>query len=87
MTAFSSAIGLLPLALGIGEGAELQAPMAVAVMGGILVATFLTLVVTPALYIGTEEIALFLSSIFRRKPAAKAPPIPPAPPVPPIQYR
>ena len=57
MTAFSSAIGLVPLALGIGEGAELQAPMAVAVMGGILVATFLTLVVTPALYIGTEEIA------------------------------
>jgi HAE1 family hydrophobic/amphiphilic exporter-1 len=57
MTAFSSAIGLLPLALGIGEGAELQAPMAIAVMGGILIATFLTLVVTPAIYIGTEEIA------------------------------
>ncbi len=65
MTAFSSAIGLLPLALGIGEGAELQAPMAIAVMGGILVASFLTLVVTPALYIGTEEIADF---VFRRKP-------------------
>ena len=56
MTAFASAIGLVPLALGIGEGAELQAPMAVTVMGGILIATFLTLVVTPALYIGTEEI-------------------------------
>lgn len=64
MTAFSSAIGLIPLAMGVGEGAELQAPMAVAVMGGILVATFLTLVVTPALYIGTEEIADF---VFRRK--------------------
>jgi hydrophobic/amphiphilic exporter-1 (mainly G- bacteria), HAE1 family len=64
MTAFSSAIGLTPLALGVGEGAELQAPMAVAVMGGILVATFLTLVVTPALYIGTEEVADF---VFRRK--------------------
>ncbi len=64
MTAFSSAIGLTPLALGVGEGAELQAPMAVAVMGGILVATFLTLVVTPALYIGTEELADF---VFRRK--------------------
>ena len=56
MTAFSSAIGLLPLSLGIGEGAELQAPMAIAVMGGILVATFLTLVVTPALYIGTQKL-------------------------------
>jgi HAE1 family hydrophobic/amphiphilic exporter-1 len=57
MTAFSSAIGLVPLALGIGEGSELQAPMAIVTMGGILVATFLTLVVTPALYIGTEEIS------------------------------
>ncbi len=57
MTAFSSAIGLLPLALGLGEGAELQAPMAKVTMGGILVATFLTLVVIPSIYIGTEEIA------------------------------
>ncbi|OGW83950.1 MAG: hypothetical protein A3C47_00785 [Omnitrophica bacterium RIFCSPHIGHO2_02_FULL_51_18] len=63
MTAFSSAIGLVPLALGIGEGAELQAPMAVTVMGGILIATFLTLVVTPSLYLGTEEIA---NKLFRR---------------------
>ncbi len=75
MTAFASAIGLAPLALGIGEGAELQAPMAVAVMGGILVATFLTLVVIPALYIGTEEIADF---IFRRKPSLRAKPACPA---------
>jgi len=57
MTAFSSAVGLIPLALGIGEGAQLQAPMARAVMGGILVATFLTLVVVPAIYIGAEELA------------------------------
>ncbi len=57
MTAFSSAIGLAPLAFGIGQGNALQAPMAVTVMGGILVATFLTLVVTPALYIGVEEFA------------------------------
>jgi HAE1 family hydrophobic/amphiphilic exporter-1 len=57
MTAFSSAIGLVPLAMGIGEGAELQAPMARAVMGGILIATFLTLVVVPSVYIGAEEFA------------------------------
>jgi HAE1 family hydrophobic/amphiphilic exporter-1 len=69
MTAFSSAIGLAPLALGLGEGAELQAPMAVAVMGGILMATFLTLVVTPSLYIGVEEIA---DLIFRREKKTKA---------------
>jgi HAE1 family hydrophobic/amphiphilic exporter-1 len=73
MTAFSSAIGLAPLALGIGRGDELQKPMAVAVMGGILVATFLSLVVMPALYVGTEQIA----GVFRRtkkvKPAEAAP--------------
>lgn len=50
MTAMTSVIGLLPLALGIGEGAKLQAPMAVTVMGGLMVATFLTLVVIPAVY-------------------------------------
>lgn len=69
MTAFSSAIGLAPLALGLGEGAELQAPMAVAVMGGILMATFLTLVVIPALYVGIEEIA---DLVFRRKSKLEA---------------
>ncbi len=63
MTAFSSAIGLAPLALGAGEGNALQAPMAVTVMGGILIATFLTLVVTPALYVGTEEFV----GLFRKK--------------------
>lgn len=72
MTAFSSAIGLLPLALGIGEGAELQAPMAIAVMGGILVATFLTLVVIPAIYIGAEELAQKVRS-WRRKELAESP--------------
>ena len=62
-------IGLVPLALGIGEGSELQAPMAIVTMGGILVATFLTLVVTPALYIGTEELA----ERFRKKKAVTQP--------------
>jgi HAE1 family hydrophobic/amphiphilic exporter-1 len=60
MTAFSSVIGLAPLAFGVGQGNGLQKPMAVAVMGGILVATFLSLVVMPALYVGTEEILTLL---------------------------
>ncbi len=55
MTAFASAAGVVPLALGTSEGAKLQAPMAVTIMGGILVATFLTLVVIPSVYIITEE--------------------------------
>lgn len=66
MTALSSAIGLAPLALGVGEGNALQAPMAVAVMGGILVATFLTLVVTPAVYVGTQQ----LGDLFKKNKKA-----------------
>jgi HAE1 family hydrophobic/amphiphilic exporter-1 len=50
MTTLTTTLGLLPLALGIGEGAELRTPMAVPVIGGLVVATLLTLVVIPVLY-------------------------------------
>lgn len=51
MTVIGNVAGLLPLALGIGKGAELQAPMAVTVIFGLLVSTVLTLVVIPLLYL------------------------------------
>jgi hydrophobic/amphiphilic exporter-1 (mainly G- bacteria), HAE1 family len=50
ITSVSTIIGLLPMAIGIGEGAEIRRPMAITVIGGNLVATFLTLVVIPVLY-------------------------------------
>jgi HAE1 family hydrophobic/amphiphilic exporter-1 len=50
MTAFTTIMGLLPLSLGIGEGTETLQPLAVAVIGGLLVSTFLTLLVIPSLY-------------------------------------
>lgn len=50
MTAFTTIIAMLPLALGLGEGAELQAPLATAVLGGLLSSTLLTLLVVPAIY-------------------------------------
>jgi HAE1 family hydrophobic/amphiphilic exporter-1 len=50
MTTLTTALGLLPLALGFGEGAEVRAPMAITVIGGLLVATALTLVVIPVMY-------------------------------------
>jgi len=50
MTSLTTILGLLPLALGIGEGAELQVPLAVTVMGGLTLSTFLTLVVVPVIY-------------------------------------
>ncbi len=51
MSALTSVMGLVPLALGLGEGAELRSPMAVAMMGGTLSSTVLTLVVIPCFYI------------------------------------
>jgi CzcA family heavy metal efflux pump len=50
MTTLATLFGLLPLALGIGSGAELQKPLALAVIGGLLVSTFITLLVIPVFY-------------------------------------
>ncbi len=50
MTALTTVVGLIPMALGIGEGAEIRAPMAITVIVGLSTATLLTLVVIPTLY-------------------------------------
>jgi HAE1 family hydrophobic/amphiphilic exporter-1 len=50
MTSLTTILGLLPLALGIGEGADAQAPLARAVVGGLLFSTLVTLVLVPAVY-------------------------------------
>jgi HAE1 family hydrophobic/amphiphilic exporter-1 len=50
MTTATTILGLLPLTIGIGEGARLRAPMAIAVIGGMVTSTLLTLVVIPVVY-------------------------------------
>lgn len=50
MTALTTVVGLIPMAFGIGEGAEIRAPMAITVIVGLSVSTLLTLVVIPTLY-------------------------------------
>jgi multidrug efflux pump subunit AcrB len=50
MTTLATLFGLLPLALGIGAGAELQKPLALAVIGGLVLSTLITLLVMPVLY-------------------------------------
>lgn len=60
MTTSTTVLGLLPLALGIGEGAETQAPMATVVIGGLLVSTLLTLVFIPVVYTIFDDLANFL---------------------------
>lgn len=66
MTALTTIFGLLPLALGIGEGGEAQAPMARAVIGGLASSTLITLVVVPVMY-------SFIARKDRATPAGEAP--------------
>ncbi|MGE0553549.1 MAG: efflux RND transporter permease subunit [Gemmatimonadales bacterium] len=51
MTTLTTVLGMLPLSFGIGEGTELMRPLAVAVVGGLMVSTFLTLILIPAVYL------------------------------------
>jgi len=54
MTTFALIAGMLPVAIGIGSGAELYRPMAVAIIGGTITSTFLTLLVVPTFYDAIE---------------------------------
>jgi len=63
MTSIATMLGLVPMAIGIGEGGELQAPLARVVIGGLLTSTMVTLVLVPAIYTVFEE---GLSGLFKR---------------------
>ncbi|MFZ5968984.1 MAG: efflux RND transporter permease subunit [Bacillota bacterium] len=68
MTTLTTVLGLLPLALGIGDGAEAQAPMATVVIGGLTLSTLLTLVFIPVIYTLFDDLAgLIKRKIFKRK--------------------
>src|SRR4029077_4937816 len=69
MTAFATIAGILPIAIGFGAGAESRRPMGVAVVGGMLTSTFLTLLVIPVVYTLFSD----LGAVFRRKPLAVEP--------------
>jgi hydrophobic/amphiphilic exporter-1 (mainly G- bacteria), HAE1 family len=58
MTTATTVLGLTPMALGIGRGADLRAPLAIAVIGGLIVATLLTLIIVPVLFSVVEEARL-----------------------------
>jgi len=64
MTAFSTIAGILPIAVGFGAGAESRRPMGVAVVGGMLTSTFLTLLIVPVVYTVFSNLA----ERFHRKP-------------------
>jgi HAE1 family hydrophobic/amphiphilic exporter-1 len=71
MTSLCTGLGLVPMAIGIGEGAELQAPLARVVIGGLLTSTMITLVFVPAMYTLFEE---GWRGIFKKSPAPPAVP-------------
>ena len=77
MTTATTILGLLPMALGLGEGAELRAPLAVTVIGGLAVATLLTLVVIPVIYTLLDRKAYAAEA--RSAPEARGPALGAAP--------
>jgi HAE1 family hydrophobic/amphiphilic exporter-1 len=64
MTASTTSLGMLPMALEIGSGSELWSPLARAVIGGLISTTFLTLIVIPILYIVFERLAERFRQVF-----------------------
>jgi multidrug efflux pump subunit AcrB len=86
MTSVAMIAGMLPTAIGIGDASSFRQPMAVAVIGGIITSTFLTLVIVPAIFTLIDDFERWLSPNFRRllththhvephlgRPAAKPP--------------
>jgi len=73
MTSIAMIAGMLPTALGFGESGEFRAPMAVAVIGGIVTSTFLTLVIVPAGFTLVDDIEGWLAPRFGRALNRSAP--------------
>ena len=67
MTTASTVLGMMPLALGLGAGAELRQPMAVAIIGGLITSTLLSLIVVPVLYSLLDDGWLLFGKRFRKE--------------------
>ena len=67
ITAFTTILGILPMALSRSQGAEMRAPMGVAVAGGLLVSTLFTLFVVPVLYSVADKISYKASKKIQKR--------------------
>ncbi len=74
MTTFAMVLGMLPVALGIGEGSDIRSPMGVSVIGGLLTSLFLTLAVVPAAYDLFDDWKERLNRFLRRDSTKEAEP-------------
>jgi hypothetical protein len=73
MTTMCALMGTLPIALGLGAGAEARQPLGIAVVGGLLVSQMVTLFVTPVIYTYMDSFQAWLGSrALRRHPAGLA---------------
>jgi len=81
MTTMAALAGTLPVAIGVGAGAESRTPLGMAVVGGLVVSQFLTLYLTPVIYLYMDRLTRWLSG-GKKTPRAAAPesgaPVPPA---------
>jgi len=66
MTSIAMSAGMLPSALGVGEGGAFRSPMAIAVIGGIIVSTVLSLIVVPSFFLIMDDLSRLLGWIFGR---------------------
>lgn len=82
MTTLTTVLGMVPLALGLGEGSEMMRPLAIAVVGGLTVSTLLTLFVVPSAYLilntAAERLITWLTGKPREEAAEVAPAVGPA---------
>jgi multidrug efflux pump subunit AcrB len=67
MTTMAAMLGAIPLAAGIGTGAELRRPLGVAIIGGLMVSQILTLYTTPVVYLYMDRLAFRLARLRRRR--------------------
>ena len=79
MTTLAMQAGMLPTALGLGAGAEFRQPMAIAVIGGLLTSTFLSLVLVPVVYEFVDDFEQWLTPKFSRFITPRDPPLQAAP--------